>query len=409
MDDIESYLSVFKRKEAGKSQIDWAKLMESPSQDVGEGIMLDLEGTTGMSTFLKPKPAQGFSRDRGTGSGEVMGGDNSLQNVGGRQKHPQLATKTHHHLSARDVQSLETSSISAEAFDTSSLTEAGTDHSGALELDQLSGSDLEGDGGGNPLANIKMAEHFFLTGDENGKRSVQLDRKRSSTDMKGSKPKVAQSDSEETESEFEQFQLTRNVFSIDQLKLVASDEEDKEINSDESCAGEDSKTGDSSIKFRNVHTLNNLDVHTDRTTEPTASFRSGEAGSGTSAEEKIKPAVVKVYPGNQAVKDEPSCAGSYSDEEFESISESSNGNIVEEEDIVEEDIVEELSESNSIETETQMNVNSESDVENSQDTNTEDSTHYEENPSEKGRNLPGSGERRLEDYSEHISGIVSNK
>lgn len=402
MDDIESYLSVFKRKEAGKSQIDWAKLMESPSQDVGEGIMLDFEGATEMSTFLKPKPAQGFSRDRGTGIGEVVGGDNSLQNVGGRQKHPQLAMKTHHHLRARGAQSLETSSISAEAFDTSSLTEVGTEHSGALELDQLSGSDLESDGGRNPLANIKIAEDFFLTGDENGKRSVQLDRKRSSTDMKGTKPKVAQSDNEETESESEQFQLTRNVFSIDQLKAVASDEEDEEINSDESCAGEDIKTDDSSIRFRNVHTLNDLDVHTDRTTEPTASFRSGQTGSGTSAEErnlKIKPAVVKVYPGNQAVKDEPSCAGSYSDEEFESISESSNGNIVEE-----EDIVEELSE-----TETQMNVKSESDVENSQDTNTEDSTHYEENPSEKGRHLPGSGGRRLEDYSEHISGIVSIK
>ena len=404
MDDIESYLSVFKRKEASKSQIDWAKLMESPSQDVGEGIMLDFEGATGMSTFLKPKPAQGFSRDRGTGSGEVVGGDNSLQNVGGRQKHPQLATKTHHHLRARGAQSLETSSISAEAFDTSSLTEVGTEHSGALELDQLSGSDLESDGARNPLANIKMAEDFFLTGDENGKRSVQLDRKRSSTDMKGSKPKVAQSDNEETESESEQFQLTRNVFSIDQLKPVASDEEDEEINSDESCAGEDSKTGDSSIRFRNVHTLNDLDAHADRTTEPTASFRSGEAGPGTSVEErnlKIKPAVVKVYPGNQAVKDGSSYAGSYSDEEFESISESSNGNIVEE-----EDIVEELSESNSIETETQMNVKSESDVENSQDTNTEDSIHYEENPSE---GLPGSGGRRFEGYSECISGIMSIK
>ena len=403
MDDIESYLSVFKRKEGGKSQIDWAKLMESPSQDVGEGIMLNFEATTGTSTFLKPKPAQRFSRDRGTESGEVMGGDNSLQNVGGRQKHPQLATKTHHQLRAMDAQSLETSSwnsISAEAFDTSSLTE---EHSGALEGDQLCGSDLESDGGRNPLANIKMTEDFFLTGDENGKRSAQLDRKRSSTDMKGSKPQVVQSENEETESESEQFQLTRNVFSIDQLKAVASDEEDKEINSDESCAGEDSKTDDSSI---NVYTLNNLDTRADRTKEPTSGFRSGGAGSGTSAEErnlKTKPAV-KVYPGNQAEKVKPCCAGGYSDEEFESLSESSNGNVVEE-----EDIVEELSESNSVETETQMNVKSESDVENSQDTNTEDSTRYEENPSESGRYLPGSGGRRFEDYSDCISGIVSVK
>ena len=403
MDDIESYLSGFKRKEAGKSQIDWAKLIESQSEDVGEGITLDFEDNTGTSTFLKPKPDQGISRDRGTESGKVMRGDNSLKNVGGRQlEHPQLATKTHHHhLRARDAQSLETSSRNSVSNDTSSLTEVWTEHGGALEEDPLSGSDLESDGGRNPLANVKMAEDFFLTDDVKDKRSAKLDRNRSNSDMKDSKPTVVQS---ETESESEPFQLTRNVFSIDQLKAVGSDEEDKETNSDESCAGEDSKTDDSLINFRNVHTLNDLDVHANRTTEPTASFKSRGAGSRTSAGErnlKLKP-TVKVYPENQAVKDVEPCEGGYSDEEFESISESSNDNVVEEEDIVEEEgTVEELSGSNSIETETQME--SELDVEDSREINTEASPHYagEYSP----HSSPRIGGRRMEDYSEKISGI----
>lgn len=396
MDDIESYLSVFKRKKTGKSQIDWAKLIESQSEDVGEGITLDFEDNTGTSTFLKPKPDQGISRDRGTGSGKVVRGDNSLKNVSGRQlEHPQLAAKTHHHhLRARDAQSLETSSRNSVSNDTSSLTEVWTERTGALEEDPLSGSDLESDGGRNPLANVKMAEDFFLTGDVKDQRSAKRDRNRSNSDMKGSKPKVVHS---ETESESEPFQLTRNVFSIDQLKAVGSDEEDEEIDSDESCAGEDSKTDDSSIKFRNVHTLNDLDVHADRTTEPTASCKSREAGSRTSAGErnlKLK-ATVKVYPENQAVKDNESCEGGYSDEEFESISQSSNSNVVEE-----EDIVEELSGSNSIESETK----SELDVEDSRDINTEASPHYSGKYSPHSSS-PRIGGMRMEDYSEKLSGI----
>ena len=102
-----------------------------------------------------------------------------------------------------------------------------------------------------------------------------------------------------------------------------------------------------------------------------------------------------MYPENQAVKDNEPCEGGYSDEEFESISQSSNSNVVEE-----EDIVEELSGSNSIESETK----SELDVEDSRDINTEASPHYSGKYSPHSSS-PRIGGMRMEDYSEKLSGI----
>ena len=340
-------------------KIDWAKLMDSEGEDGDERVVLELEGGTSTSTFLKPKVTQA-SRSRGQDGDSsraaelrgkpkyqnvAAGGESVLQNISRREKQHSLATKSHH-LMARDVQNLKADSWnhgSSDALDTSSLSDERTEQSDSFEEDKLRGSNSESDWSRHPRANVRTAGET----DECSEQGAEL--------VTGAKSKFnaevqdpilcmqnnVHSENEETESEsscFEQLQLTRNVFSIDQLEAALESHSDRTSTD---------KNGSGLANFRNLRTLDDLelaDIHTGKNTEPVTTFRSGRAvtAAGTSETKVVFPrSPTKVGEG-------------YSDEEFESVCSNSS-------DIVEEDIAEELSESCSADVKTQKNVISKSD------------------------------------------------
>lgn len=423
-DDIESYLSVFQQKRVGKSRekIDWAKLMDSPGEEGHEGIKLELEGVTGTSTFLKPQATQSSqSRSKGGDSDSVnvrtaetgkhqkvaARGGSGVQNISKGEKQHHLATKSHH-LIARDVQSLETDSWNSdgsEALDTSSLSKEWTEQSGAFEDDKLCGSNSESDWGRHPLANVKMAGESLMADNEYqtfSERSAQLATGAKST---GTKPDVqdsrlsmhnnVHSEDEETGSESEQFRLTRNVFSIDQLEAALETYSDR--------IGNENDSG-----FKNLHTLDDFELgkHTGKNREPASSFRSGRTVTAETSETK---ATDKVFSRSPTKSDKLS--EGYSDEEFESASSKSS-------DVVEEDIAEELSESHSSDIKTEKNVIQKSDHEGSPPHSVE-RDHSESVNEDRISGVGGTGlgeckhdDTLYEDYSEfseteqHASGIV---
>lgn len=421
-DDIESYLSAFQQKRVGKSceKIDWAKLMDSPGEEGDEGIKLELEGATGTSTFLKPQATQSSQyRSKGGDSDSVRTaetgkhqkvaarGGSGIQNISRGEKQRRSATKSHHlELTARDVQSLESDSWNSdrsEALDTSSLTKEWTEQSGDFEDDKLCGSNSESDWGRHPLANVKTAGESLMADNECqtfSERSAQLVTGAKSTGTKAdvqdsrlSMHNNVHSEDKETGSESEQFQLTRNVFSIDQLEAAL------EIYSDR--IGNENDSG-----FKNLHTLDDFELgkHTGKNREPASSFRSGRTVTAGTSDTK---ATDKVFSRSPTKSDKP--GEGYSDEEFESASSKSS-------DVVEEDIVEELSESHSSDIKTEKNVIQKSDHEGSHSMEREHSESVNEDRVS-GVGGTGLGECKhnntlCEDYSEfseteqHASGIV---
>lgn len=421
-DDIESYLSAFQQKRVGKSceKIDWAKLMDSPDEEGDEGIKLELEGATGTSTFLKPQATQSSqSRSKGGDSGSVRTaetgkhqkvaarGGSGVQNISRGQKQRRSATKSHHlELTAKDVQSLETDSWNSdrsETLDTSSLTKEWTEQSGDFEDDKLCGSNSESDCGRHPLANVKTAGESLMADNECqtfSERSAQLvtgaksdGTKADVQDSRLSMHNNVHSEDEETGSESEQFQLTRNVFSIDQLEAALETYSDR--------IGNENDSG-----FKNLHTLDDSELgkHTGKNREPASSFRSGRTVTAETSETK---ATDKVFSRSPTKSDK--LGEGYSDEEFESASSKSS-------DVVEEDIAEELSESHSSDIKTEKSVIQKSDHEGSHSVEREHSKSVNEDRVS-GIGGTGIGECKhddtlCEDYSEfsemeqHASGIV---
>jgi len=325
--------------------------MDSPGEEGDEGIKLELEGATGTSNFLKPQATQSSqSRSKGGDSDSVRTaetgkhqkvaarGGSSVQNISRGKKQRRSATKSHHlELTAKDVQSLETDSWNSdrsEAMDTSSLTKEWTEQSGDFEDDKLRGSNSESDWDRHPLAYVKMAGESLMADNECqtfSERSAQLATGAKSTgtkaDLQDSRLSMhnnVHSEDEETGSESEQFQLTRNVFSIDQLEAALETYSDR--------IGNENDSG-----FKNLHTLDDFELgkHTGKNREPASSFRSGRTVIAGTSETK---ATGKVFSRSPTKSDKP--GDGYSDEEFESASSNSS-------DVVEEDIAEELSESHS--------------------------------------------------------------
>jgi len=324
--------------------------MDSPGEEGDEGIKLELEGATGTSNFLKPQATQSSqSRSKGGDSDSVRTaetgkhqkvaarGGSGVQNISRGKKQRRSATKSHHlELTAKDVQSLETDSWNSdrsEAMDTSSLTKEWTEQSGDFEDDKLRGSNSESDWGRHPLANVKTAGESLMADNECqmfSERSAQLVTGAKSTpkaDVQDSRLGMhnnVHSEDEETGSESEQFQLTRNVFSIDQLEAALETYSDR--------IGNEIDSG-----FKDLHTLDDFELgrHTGKDREPASSFRSGRTVIAGTSETK---ATGKVFSRSPTKSDKP--GDGYSDEEFESASSNSS-------DVVEEDIAEELSESHS--------------------------------------------------------------
>lgn len=424
-DDIESYLSAFQQKSCEK--IDWAKLMDSPGEEGDEGIKLELEGATGTSTFLKPQATQSSQYRSKGGDGDSVRtaetgkhqkvaarGGSGVQNISRGEKQRRSATKSHYlELTARDVQSLETDSWNSdrsEALDTSSLTKEWTERSCDFEDDKLRGSNSESDCGRHPLANVKTAGESLMADNECqtfSERSAQLVTGAKSTGAKSTGTKADVQDSrlsmhnnvhsedEETGSESEQFQLTRNVFSIDQLEAALETYSDR--------IGNENDSG-----FKNLHTLDDFELgkHTGKNREPASSFRSGRTVTAETSETK---ATDKVFSRSLTKSDK--LGEGYSDEEFESASSKSS-------DVVEEDIAEELSESHSSDIKTEKNVIQKSDHEGSPPHSME-RDHSESVNEDRVSGVGGMGlgecqhdDTLCEDYSEfsemeqHTSGIV---
>jgi len=338
--------------------------MDSPGEERDEGIKLELEGATGTSTFLKPQATQSSqSRSKGGDSDSVRTaetgkhqkvaarGGSSVQNISRGEKQHRSATKSHHlELTARDVQSLETDSWNSgsEALDTSSLTKEWTEQSGDFEDDKLRGSNSESDWDRHPLAYVKMAGESLMADNECqtfSERSAQLATGAKSTgtkaDLQDSRLSMhnnVHSEDEETGSESEQFQLTRNVFSIDQLEAALETYSDR--------IGNENDSG-----FKNLHTLDDFELgkHTGKNREPASSFRSGRTVTAETSETKAND---KVFSRSPTKSDK--LGEGYSDEEFESASSKSS-------DVVEEDIAEELSESHSSDIKTEKSVIQKSD------------------------------------------------
>lgn len=423
-DDIESYLSAFQQKRVGKSceKIDWAKLMDSPGEEGDEGIKLELEGATGTSTFLKPQATQSSKyRSKGGDSDSVRTaetgkhqkvaarGDSGVQNVSRGEKQRHSATKSHHlELTARDVQSLETDSWNSdrsEALDTSSLTKEWTEQSGNFEDDKLHGSNSESDWGRHPLANVKTAGESLMADNECQTFSERSAQPVTGAKSTGTKAEVqdsrlsmyndVHSEDEETGSESEQFQLTRNVFSIDQLEAALETYSDR--------IGNENDSG-----FKNLHTLDDFELgkQTGKNREPASSFRSGRTVTAETSETK---ATDKVFSRSPTKSDK--LGEGYSDEEFESASSKSS-------DVVEEDIAEELSESHSSDIKTEKNVIPKSDHEEGSPPHSMERDHSESVNEDRVSGVgTGLGECKhddtlCEDYSEfsetgqHASGIV---